>query len=247
MENEKGMYHTSPQHSEIEKILRGESTEAIPQEELAALIPDAVRKAASNPDQLEVRQLPGEPGVVYLMILERNFTVALTDPDAYAQWKADKKKVMSLPRERDKFRQTPAAPSAVNRLHAKFEDLIDTGVMQFSDRILMVSKFVLSKDNPQALHVYDFDGESHKGIGQDFYKNTLPAFAKKIGLRFIVGANNAVNSSFFTETLGRYSVQELKPEYHRTLFSGRLGDYRFSIQFLYPEDVEKYIDPKWRK
>ena len=63
-----------------------------------------------------------------------------------------------------------------------------------------------------------------------------------MGLRFIVGQNNAVNSSFFMETLGRYSVQELKPEYQRTLFPGKLGDFRFTIQFLYPDDVEKYVE-----
>ena|SRR3989344_3467993 len=85
MKDEKGMFQGSPPQSEIARILLGESAEAIPKQELEELVPEAVRRAASNPDNIEVRQLKSDPGIVHVMILERNFPDPLTDPDVYAQ------------------------------------------------------------------------------------------------------------------------------------------------------------------
>lgn len=230
MKGEKKMFQGPPPTSEIAKILRGEHAEAISQKELATLIPETVRSVASNPDQIEIRQMSEEQGVFSFLIIERNAPNILTDPNEYSRWKADI--------------QMPQHPNSVNRLHAKFDSYIDHGELLLSDRVLMTCKFKLYPNNPQALYIADFDGEEHKGIGQDFYKNTLPDFCKRNDLRFIVGQNRVHNISFFKKTLGRYSNEDLKPEYRRMLFPGAFLDGHFTIQFLYPDDVEKYVEKK---
>lgn len=246
MKDERGMFQTPPQSSEIAKILRREHAGAISEQELASLIPDAVRRAAKNPDQLQIRQLAQEPGEFGFFIIEKNFPYTLTYPDEYAYWKQEIQRARE-DQAHKKVRVLPPAPNGVNKLHAKFSDYIDRGDLSFSDRILMTCRLKLYPDNPQALYIVDYDGETGAGIGQDFYKNVLPEFCRRNGLRFIAGQNRVHNISFFLKTLGRYSNEDLKPEYRKTFFPEGSLDSLFTIQFLYPEDVEKYIDPKSRK
>lgn len=102
--------------------------------------------------------------------------------------------------------------------------------------------------NPSALYVGDYDGEENQGIGRDFYLNTLPAVAKQLGFRFITGANNGKNISFFLQTLGRFTYNDIKPEFRNALFPNanpQSSDIDlWTVQFVNQEDIAEYVIPR---
>ncbi len=228
--------------SEILEFLEGKRTE-LSHEALLLFVPGRLREIAKNPDMIEIQPLRKEPGEISILALEKEYPVVLTDPKAWAKWHQDIEAALKAQEGRN-FKINPPAPRSVNRLHARFMTKIDEGELSLSDRILFTAKLRLHPDNPQALFVGDFDGETHQGIGRDFYMNILPSLAKELGLRYIVGQNNVSNITFFTETLARYTKDELKPEFRIRLFSESItnADQNFTIQFLYDEDVEKYVN-----
>lgn len=228
--------------SEIMGILsQNQHEEVISQDVLLSLVPQRVRDIAKNKDNIEVRQLRGEGGGISVLVIEKDYPDELTSPEAYLRWKQDIE-VAKKAKEGKTVKILPRAPAGINRLHAIFSSDIDQGKLFFSDRILMTCKLRISPENPKALYVAYIDGESHRGIGQDFYRNTLPTFCRNLGLRFIVGLHNSKNLSFFTDTLGGYTPKQLKPEFQNTLFPFEMNNPFFVIQFLYSEDVEKYVD-----
>lgn len=227
---------------EIKDILSGKPYRSISEQALQLLIPQRVRELATNPDKIQVRPIRIEQGEVSILVIEKDYPDQLTDHNAWTKWQEDISTALKA-QEGKNFKITPQAPRSVNRLHARFISKIDEGEIRLTDRIIFSAKLKLHPANPAALFVGEFDGETHQGIGQDFYTNTLPPLAKKIGLRYIVGQNNVSNITFFRETLGRYTKEELKPEFQTRLFSESVtnADQNFTIQFLYNEDIEKYI------
>lgn len=226
--------------TEIRDILDKKPDKQVSKEALMLLIPNRVPEIATNQNNIEVRQLPNQPGEISLLVIEKDYPKELTNPQSYSQWQKDDEAALEAQAGKS-FKTTPEAPESINRLHAKFRTQINQGELSLKDRVLMTCRLRLYPDNPEALIVGDFDGEAHQGIGHDFYKNTLSSLAKSIGLRFIVGDNHSGNFSFFKDTLGRYTLAELKPEFQKTLFPGRSDD-QFTIQFLYPEDIKKYVN-----
>lgn len=227
---------------EVKEILSNKPYKRVSQEALSLLVPHRIYEVAKNPAKIEIRPLHIEQGEISILVLEKDYVELLTDDQAWRQWESDIEVALKA-QEGKRFKVTPQAPESINRLHAKFRTEIDKGELSLSDRILMISKLRIHPSNSQALYVGDFDGESHQGIGQDFYKNILPALANDLGLRFIIGQNHAGNISFFKKTLGRYTMDEIKPEFQSTLLSDNIArDDKFStIQFLYVEDIEKYV------
>lgn len=230
--------------NEIKDVLLGKTPPPLTREALWQLVPQRVREIAKNPDNVEARPLDNISNISVLVV-EKGYPELLTDQNAWQQWREEIEAAKNLSKKKGTMRAMPSAPPAVNPMHAKLAELIQKGDLSLQDRILMLCKMNLYAENPQALMVVDFDGEAHKGIGQDFYKNTLPVLAKSMGLRFIIGDNRPANLSFFQNTLGRYTLKQLKPEFQRSLFPGRTDDY-FTIQFLYPEDIEKYVNPEMK-
>ncbi len=227
--------------NEINDVLTGKSPESLSAQSLSLFVPKKVYEIAKDSRNIEIRPIGSEKTQVSVLVLEKNAAEGLTNPEAWKQW--EENYAAALDEQAGKaFRKTPPAPGSVNRLHAKFKSEIDKGELSINDRILMTVRVGIYRENPQALMVGDFDGEPHQGIGQDFYKNVLPQLARNLGLRFIIGDNRTQNVSFFTETLGRYTLDQLKPEYQETLFPGRAGWQDFTIQFLYPEDAGKYVE-----
>ncbi|MCF7834130.1 MAG: hypothetical protein K9L98_02115 [Candidatus Pacebacteria bacterium] len=225
---------------EIIGILSKKSSQKATQETLAAFVPERVRSVAVNPKNIELYQLSDEQGEISVLVLEKDYPTKLTDKEEYSKWKHNIELAKQV-QERVRFKILPNAPTSVNKLHAKFSSLIDSGYLSLSTRVLMFTKVLLYPSNPEALFVKDFDGETQQGIGQDFYKNQLPVLAKNLGLRFVVGQNNGGNFTFFKDTLGRYTQEDLKPEFRVVLFPDHINDRFFTIQFLYPEDIEKYV------
>jgi len=224
----------------IISILSGQRNESIPENILAELIPQRVFDIATNRDNLEVHRLGDKPEEISILVIEKDYPQQLTAQEDWNKWQEEKAKARKS-QKGQMVKILPNSPNRINRLHAKFNSDINAGTLALADRVLMTCKLRLYPDNNQALYVGDFDGETHQGIGQDFYKNTLPSFCKNLGLQFIVGKNNAQNISFFKETLGRYTVDELKPEYQATLFPGKHKDKFFTIQFLNNGDVDVYV------
>lgn len=234
----KAEQQTNDQLSRI--LLKGEAL-PLNKDALSVLVPERVKELVKNPDNLVVEQLRNEKAEVAMLVYEKDYPNTLTDPNAYAEWmKAIK--IATDRQEGKSMKIMPKAPHGVNRLHEKFRYLLEQGRLSLKDRVLMASVFRVYPYNKQALFIGDFDGEAHQGIGQDFYKNTLPKFAKSLGMRFIVGENRMGNYTFFTNTLERCTVHDLKPEY-KNLFPEKENDF-FTIQFLYSEDKKKYVKSK---
>lgn len=225
----------------LSKILFEGQAIAMAPSVLSVLVPQRVREVAQNPDKIEIQQLRNEKGEVSLLVVEKDYPQELTNAEAYAKWQEDIKAAMEAQKNKP-MKVLPNPPLAVNRLHAKFRSEIDQRRLSINDRVLMTCKFRIYPYNKKALYMGDFDGETKNGIGQDFYMNTLPNFAKNLGLRFIVGENRMANYTFFKDKLKRYAIDELKPEF-RDLFIENENEL-FTIQFLYPEDIEKYVENK---
>lgn len=104
---------------------------------------------------------------------------------------------------------------------------------------------------PEALHVSYYNGEAGQGIAKDFYKNTLPKFARGLGYRFIRGSNDNTNIDFFLNKVGRYKYSDIKEDSRNVLFPNVKPDVPgydwHTVQFLYTEDEEKYVIPDKRK
>ena len=223
----------------IKNLLLSNSHESLSNNALLEFIPDSIYHLAENPEAIELKELQGVDGEIHFIVLEKNSSKTLTDPDIYHDWKNEIEAVLKVG---GKMRIHPEKPLGVNHLHAKFRDMIDTGDLKLSDRIFMSSKLKISPDNKKALLIADYDGEIGKGIAQDFYLNKIPELSCKMNLRFVVGENNSGNISFFKEKLNRYLLSDLKDEYRNTLFPGHSNDPHFTIQFLYKEDIEKYVE-----
>ncbi|MFA6170928.1 MAG: hypothetical protein WCW77_01965 [Patescibacteria group bacterium] len=221
--------------AELSAVLSGQSKKALSNDSLIALAPQRIFEIAADKKNVRVLQMPSEPGCISVMVVERDFPEELTNFKAWNAWQKDIKTAL------ENKKSLPRAPEGVDRLHAKFSSKINRGDLQLDDRIFMACDFLIHPGNKEAARIEDFDGETHQGIGQDFYLNTLPDLARKLGLRYIVGRNNEMNLSFFKEALKRYTLDDVKPEFYDQLFPENAGDPYFTIQFLYDEDVRKYI------
>jgi len=214
----------------------------LPDETLDAFICDRIKEIASNGQNLEITRVNRNSSELSIIIVEHSYPQLLTDANIWEQWLSDIKTAKE--RQKDEIiKVLPKAPDEINRLHAKFRSEIESGRFCLTDRILMTITLRTFPESPLALYVGDYDGESHQGIGTDFYLKTLPDLAKKLGFRFITGLNDPKNISFYTKNLGRYLITEIKPEYQKQLFpNAQPTDPDFStIQFLYPEDTKKFV------
>lgn len=209
----------------------------LPDEFLKLLVPTRVHELSTNDDSMDVFRFGEDKDETSIMAVERSCPHELTNPEIWQDWLSaieDTRRKMAG----QLIKVLPEAPSGVDRLHARFRNEIESGKISLTDRILMTCRMRVLPENPLTLYVGDFDGETHKGIGSDFYNNTLPNFARKLGFRYIIGQNNARNISFFVGTLGRTMYRDIKPEYRSQLFPS--SDFQ-TIQFLYPEDRDKFV------
>lgn len=228
--------YTTEIRDKVMRALQQNTNEAFPSELLLDLLPQKIRGLALNPENLEVRQISKLGKSFEILIIERDYPGLLTDVNDYEAWKKKCKQGVGTG-----LRVTPKPPSTVNKFHHKLSSMVEEGTLSLSDRVLLQCMLEICPHNPQVLRVGNFDGETHSGIGTDFYKNTLPDFCKKIGVRFIIGWNNARNIGFFRNTLGRSLREEIKPEYDQFLFGASpYNANEDTIQFLYPEDAIKF-------
>lgn len=218
---------------------------ALPSEYLRILVPKKIFEIASHPENIVIEPYRNEGNELSFLVFEKNYPVTITDKSAWDQWQLDREAARAKKKEgKSRFTELPQSPENVDRLHARFVDEILSGELSLNDRILMYIRMRVKPDAPEALLVTAYDGEVGKGIASEFYTETLPTIAKKLGFRYLYGQNSVKNISFFTNTLKRVTMRDIKPEYREQLFPG-FGETdpraaTDTIQFLYPEDEEKY-------
>jgi len=202
----------------------------ISQDILLSLIPQKVFEAARNPENIIIKQFDKGDGNFSVIVVEKDYPIELTNEDDYNKYleKREKRKKLDAKGMLQK-------PKSMDRLHQQF---FEPANLSFSDRVLMECTLNISKSNPTILQVVNYDGEKHQGIGQDFYKNILPNFARQNECRFIIGLNNSANSSFFIEMLGRYPIYCFKSEFRAELPCLVVDT---SVQILYEEDKKKIL------
>lgn len=207
------------------------------------LIPIRISELIEKPENLRILRLPNYGDGIGMLVYESNSSKKLTDEKAWQDWLATIEQAKNEQRG-EMIIVTPQRPPEVDRLHAKFKELIQSGELKFTDRILLTFRLSIVSDNPEVLYVGEYDGEKSSGIALDFYLNTLPELAKRVGIRFITGLNTVSNIGFFVGKIGRVRSSSIKPEWRKYFFPSVDADstvHEYStVQFLYPEDKEKY-------
>lgn len=227
---------------DVEHILDYANMEA---ENLKYLIPLGISKLVQNNSNISIESSFDDNKKEWrIMIVENNHWEILTDPDIFFQWQQDILEAQQK-RKKEGYRTwiLPGAPESVNRLHAKYYKYINEGKLNLNDRVLLRCIFRPREGSELSLCIHDYDWEKWLWIAKDFYLNTLPNFAKKYGFRFIVWDQHPGNITFFVKTLWRYQIEDLKPKHRHDLFWSVFPEELFTFQFLYQEDIEKYILP----
>ena len=178
-----------------------------------ALIPQSVLNSVKNPKKLDIVSPAGSNQILNFIIVEHDCS-GLTN---FTAWQ--------------------------NRLHQKFRHHIEQGSLSITDRILLSCQLRIVGNEEAILLVSDYDGEKGKGFATDFYKNSLPKLAQKLGIKIIAGMNTVENMTYFTDKLGRYKCEQLKPEQEKRLFGNLTKNEKdhITIQIVDPSDVVTYI------
>lgn len=207
-----------------------------------AFIPESIPNIAENSDNIYLNTSFDIIKQQWkIRIIETNYPHELTNKVDYEKWQEDLHQAKNDTSK--KFKILPDAPPTVDRLHAKYYKEINSWELNLDDRLLLQCRIAKSLWNDEALYVHEYDWEKSKWIAKDFYINTLPRVAKQMWFRFIVWDQNHKNIDFFINKIWRYMIFDLKPKYRATLFGCVFPEDLFTFQFLYQEDIEKYILP----
>ena len=212
----------------------------ISEEELYALIPPRVYESAGIWENISVaKSNAGKENEIRLFVLEKNSNQEPTTQENRERY------TNALPKNVD---GVLPEDYGVEPLHAEFaKDIFFDKKVTFEDKILMFASIERQADDILLISYYA--GQKHQGIASSFYKESLPGFARELGVRFIVGHNNLRNLSFYVDSdkgLGRSHLGDIKPEFRKKFFPRFNPDENpealetFTIQFLYEEDKEKY-------
>ncbi len=216
-----------------------------PERFLEILIPEKAKEMASNYDNVEIIRLDDSRESLSFIVIEKNFSEEISDREEWDSW-SKKINEEKQNKKEDEIHFFSKKPESVNKMHAKFREEINSGIINLSDRILMSVKIKVLPEMPEGLFVADYDGESKRGLASDFYKNNLEDFARTLGFRYILGINESKNVSFFKEKIGRFLYEDIKPEFRESLFptsnSSTIEKSPPSVQFIYPEDKEKFVE-----
>ena len=205
---------------------------------IRAWVPELVFELADNPNNVRIMVLSDSDKNVSIVVYETNFSEQLTSPSEWNLWLSGEGRYGI---GEDYY---PDSYHAINHLHVTLSDLIEAGKLKITDRVLLYFDIFRNPDEPEVFYINEFDCEKEKNIATTFYTQTLPAIAKKVGVRFIVGQNNPLNFEFFIKKIGRSAIDQIKPEFRKKFFPtyNPISEYPYmTIQFLYPEDRKKYL------
>lgn len=208
-----------------------ESTEADPDNEEFEQAYD--RWLAENPDA-EFEKLPFE---LYPVLIPKKLVEQTQSNDLKSI------RLIKLPSACISFLATEQLASKNEVLPHRLNQYRNDGDIKDNERILL--KLWIFNRNKEILYVHIYDSIEGKGVAKEFYQELLPKLAKKTGVRFLTGYNSQDNIDFFISKkhLGRHLITDIKPEYRQFFipeYQG--GNALYTVQFLYPDDIEKYIE-----
>jgi len=218
----------------------------VPQRALRFLIPVPALQLAQDPFRVDV--FAAQPYLspvnqVRFVVFERR-NDPLSDPaklKAYiAGQQAYYERLSILSLEEGSRETRPQIPLEVDPQHVRNCDLIGSGLLKVHDFITN-NIFLASIGRQLRVEGYDDRPELHGfGFATSFYAKLRHA-AKAMKYRFITGVN--VEPGYFVEKLGRSTLRQVKPELRKEFVRGpeAINQDKFTINFLYLEDREKYL------
>ncbi len=219
-------------------------------EALQVLIPRRLYEIADDPKRVSIIPTISSESILQAVMFERK-AIPASNPESLSRWiesirikqEAEKEKAEQ---EGKNYRfHTPPTPEEIDEQHVHFYKLLLEGELTAYDYITN-DIALIGEYEPDVLNVSEYNDrdELHgKGVGKSFYAN-LRTIAKKMGYRYITGSNNDRNLSFFTTTLGRATLPQIKAEF-RHKFHYNPDDNKtktYTIDFLYDEDKTDIID-----
>ncbi len=140
----------------------------------------------------------------------------------------------------------PDGPDDIDPEHLLYNSFVEQGLIDFNDYVANVITLDVNENGCLYVGTYhDREELRGKGVAKSFYKR-LQDVARKMGFRYITGNNDTRNLSFFTGTLGRSLIKDIKPEYWHLFMSTqqRAPSDTDTIDFLYPEDKLQFLSSK---
>jgi hypothetical protein len=205
------------------------------------LIPQTIFDIAKNPDNIDAVSIKQNDGWLSFLIVERNHHETISNQE-WLEWWANVN--MALKQKKS----PPKPPQNIGPLHRRFRKEIDNGLISLSDKIYLACSVKINVGKINSLYVCNYDGEKDRGIATQFYTQVLPKLAGNLGLRYLAGYVSKSVLPFFTNKLGRYTCQQLLPEERTSFFpKAEFDGYEnelLTVQFLHPEDVEKFVIPE---
>jgi hypothetical protein len=222
----------------------------LPIEALQTLIPRRLYEIADDPEKvLIIPSSVSSNSILQAVMFERKLT-PVSNPESLSTWieaikaKQEAEKTQAEEEGKNYRFRTPPAPDDIDEYHILFYRLLLGGKITAHDYITN-DIALIGNFEPDILNVSEYNDRDDlrgKGVAKSFYSN-LHSIAKQMGFRYITGSNNDRNLGFFTNTLGRSTLPEIKPEF-RHKFHYKPDDEKtrtYTVDFLYEEDKSTFL------
>ena len=227
------------------------------------LIPRRILELAEDPTQVDLVATLSRPAELIALVVEHR-NRPMSNPAHLKQYFEDLKRYKKQQEDQEHARgirirlfsrNRPQRPSDVDSEHVRYGALLEKGILTVQDYVTNSFIFKIST-NPEVL-ITNYDDREElrgKGVAPSFYQRVAEA-GRDLGFRYLMGLNDASengNIGFFVNKLGRSTIYDIQPQF-RSLFGAnqseiegtqRPGEKVRTIQFLYPEDKNKYLIQK---
>lgn len=206
----------------------------MPNEALRALIiPRRILELAEDPSKVNLVVLGQDKQSVEALVVERRSEPVSNIDSLYTYWEQQRTGQGELPPDADDYK-------------ARQIRLALGGILGPNDYVMNESSFVLPGNAQLRIDEYgDRAALRGQGVGKSFFGN-LKRGAIAMGLRYTTALNNQQNIDFFRDTLGRYTLDQIRPEFWE-LFTSEpegLDPSLFTVDIFYEEDKRRLlIDP----
>lgn len=215
------------------------------------LIPPRIFELADDPNNIRLVVIVSKAAEIDGLVIEHK-KPPVSNRDSLKKYLEDKEKFLKAERARMGNPRIffppeiggPVLPSDVDRYHETYLKLVEAGEFGLDDYYINRANLRISKINPEVIYVGDYrirDELRKQGIGSSFYTR-LRECAKQLGFRFLTGNNWENNNiTYFRDKLGRSTLDQIKLERRGDFSTASSGLDKFTIDFLYPEDKNTYL------
>lgn len=206
----------------------------MPREALRALIiPPRILELAENPAGVDLVVLSQDTQSVEALVVEHRSEPVSNIESLYNYWEQRLTGQGEIPPDVDDYMAS----------HIRF--LLD-GTLGLNDYVTTELYLVLAGNAQLRTGDYlDRVALRGQGIGTSFFGN-LREGAIAMGMRYMIGQNNKQNISFFRDTLGRYTLNQIRPEFWEEFTEEPEGTEPtlFTVDIFYEEDRQRLlVDP----